>query len=188
MGNEVSSNKSPSKLETSEPPKHDQIPKGIVVVTKKPNDHSYSKEVQTITRLEECPTFEPLVPSLLSRSDGRPLSSELVHQLPHQGTLNTCVRLQNHFQLCAENAKTKQSGLCIVSKEIDRDAFRVMQKLTERQRLFARLTAHSQQVEDISSALDRVKQNLDQSALLFNELNSKLPEELRLQTTTSSAI
>ena len=64
---------------------------------------------------------------------------------------------------------------------MDRISLAVMQKLVERQHAFGKYAEHSRKVDEISSSLSRLQQNLDKALNLAGELNSLLPAEQQLE-------
>ncbi|XP_076817765.1 BLOC-1-related complex subunit 5-like [Clavelina lepadiformis] len=152
---------------------------GVVVVTSKKDK---SQEDQHIAQLSYCPTFRPLLESSLNIPESRPLTSELVGSFDQKSCLQLCVHLQNHLQECSETVKVKQFRLATQIKEVDRVASAVMQKLTERQRAFAKHAEHARKIDDISNSLKRLRINLSHTLDLANELNMLLPEDRRLIT------
>lgn len=178
MGNEAS-----SSLPQHEKKQQQQQHKvgQIVVVKEKPKNSGVSKEAETIARLEECPKFQPLVPNLLQRADARPLSTELVHPLSHNGTKRLLAHLHSHSSRAAANLHADQRRVCAEVKRLDQLAAAVMQRLVERQRNFAKLAHHSTHVDGLAQALDRVAANVRQAEQLAAQLNMLLPEQHRIQ-------
>nr|XP_002122836.1 BLOC-1-related complex subunit 5-like [Ciona intestinalis] len=168
MGNEQSTLPNKGNVSTnSEPEVVPNKNKGIVVVQNKKEEPKDQLE-ENLTKLGLCPKFQPLLPNSLTVPDSRPLTADLSGSLDVRACLKVCARLQDHLNQCA-------------TAEVDKVGVSVMLHLTERQRAFAKHAEHSRKVDDISTTLNRVRMNLEQTLLLVDDLNMKLPENLRLE-------
>ena len=70
------------------------------------------EQEETVSRLENCVKFEPLVPNLSSRADNRPHSAELVHKFSHEPAFKLSSNLKRHIQSCSKSVKQHQSAIC----------------------------------------------------------------------------
>ena len=57
----------------------------------------------------------------------------------------------------------------------------VLQRLIERQRTFAKYADQTKKVEEISKNLSSLQKHMDKAITLANELNSLLPNDLKLE-------
>ncbi|XP_078495945.1 BLOC-1-related complex subunit 5-like [Ciona intestinalis] len=181
MGNEQSTQPNKGNVPTNTEPQ--VVPtknKGIVVVQNKKEEPKDQLE-ENLTKLGLCPKFQPLLPNSLTVPDSRPLTAELSGSLDVRACLKVCARLQDHLNQCATAVSFDQQSLVTKIKEVDKVGVSVMLHLTERQRAFAKHAEHSRKVDDISTTLNRVRMNLEQTLLLVDDLNMKLPESLRLE-------
>uniref|UniRef100_H2ZJF3 BLOC-1-related complex subunit 5 n=1 Tax=Ciona savignyi TaxID=51511 RepID=H2ZJF3_CIOSA len=154
--------------------------KGIVVVQAK-SPEPIDQIEENVSKLGLCPKFLPLLPNSLAVPESRPITAELSGQLDVQSCIRACGRLQDHLNQCASAVSFDQKALETKIKEVDKVGVSVMQHMTERQRAFAKHAEHSRKVDDISTTLNRVRMNLEQTLSLVDELNMSLPEELRLE-------
>ena len=68
-----------------------------------------------------------------------------------------------------------------VLQEVDRVSGIVVQHVAERQRTFEKHAEQTKKVEEISKTLVTVQKHMDKTINLANELNSLLPENLKLE-------
>lgn len=154
---------------------------GIVVVgTKQDPALSDSYLDNYITRLDTCPTFEPIFQSQGGSGEGKPQANELVAHLDWKAALKVSKRIQEHLHTCAEAVSFDQNSLTAQIKQVDAQACQIMQKYTERQRAFAKYAEQVRKIE-ISASLKRVRMNLDSTFNLLDDLNKFLPEEERIE-------
>jgi len=181
MGNETSSLSKSKEIKSANTNTEVSQPAQIVVVKEKPLNFSKTEQQETVSRLENCVKFEPLVPNLSSRADNRPHSTELVHKFSHEPAFKLSLNLKRHIQSCSKSVKQHQSSICNQIKEVDKVGLFVTQKLVDRQRKFSQVAISSKQVDDISSSLERIETSLHKAFQLADQLNMILPEKDRIK-------
>nr|XP_039253905.1 BLOC-1-related complex subunit 5-like [Styela clava] len=184
MGNEQSASQTaPQSVKasqrTAESQRASTKTSGIVVVGTKEPELSGNYLDNYITRLDTCPSFQPIFQSQGS-GEGRPQQGELVGQLDWKAALKVSTRIQEHLHKCAEAVSSDQNSLASQIKQVDAQACQIMQKYTERQKAFAKYAEHMRKIDEISSSLKRVRMNLDTTFNLLDELNKYLPDEERI--------
>lgn len=83
-------------------------------------------------------------------------------------------------KFCCKKKAFKIGIYFLYKQEVDRVGVAVMQHLTERQRAHAKHAEHSRKLDDVSTALNRIRLHINQSLNIADELNMLLPEEQRL--------
>jgi len=181
MGNETSSISKSKDLKSANTNKEGPKTAQIVTVKEKPIHFSKTEEQETASRLGNCLKFEPLVPSLSSRADNRPLSNELIHKFSEEPAYRLSLNLQKHIQSSSKSVKLQQSSICNQIKEVDKVGLFVTQKLVDRQRKFSQIAIASKQVDDISLSLERIETSLQKAFQLADQLNMILPDKDRIK-------
>lgn len=176
MGNEQSTNSQSSNAVKQTQAK----PTGIVVVGTGQVSNDADLSDGYISRLNTCPTFEPIA-SLSTSFEINQKSSDLVVELDWKSALKASERLQEHLKACAEAVAFDQNSLTSQIKQLDQQSNQVLLKYTERQKAFAKHAEHTRKIEEISASLKRVRMRLDASFSMLEELNKYLPEEDQLK-------
>eukprot|EP00918_Siedleckia_nematoides_P042674 GHVU01093211.1.p1 GENE.GHVU01093211.1~~GHVU01093211.1.p1 ORF type:complete len:255 (+),score=30.04 GHVU01093211.1:62-826(+) len=160
---------------TTSTPKHD-----IVVVAegnKYPEDND--PELQ---KIENIPMFLPILRASLNLPNVS--DPEVLERLDARQILLLAQRYQEHLKQCAEAVAFDQNALCVRVKEVDFVLGTLYSSLTDRQKKFGKYAEQIQKVQEMSTALNRIKMNVEQTVSIMERLNSVLPPEEQLEPFT----
>lgn len=188
MGNEQSANKggltqsSSAGSEIGKAEAGQKKSSGIVVVgTGQDTSFEESDSDSYISRLNTCPTFQPIAGVGSSTLDVRPQQGDQIAELNWKAAVKASTRLQEHLRACAEAVSFDQNSLTAQIKQLDQQSNQVLLKYTERQKAYAKHAEHTRKLDEVSASLKRVRMRLDATFSMLDELNKFLPEEDRIK-------
>lgn len=155
-----------------------QRPHSIVVVKAAADPVTLEKDPDLV-RLQNVPMFLPIMRGTLSLPAAR--DPEVLERLDPSGTLNLCLRYQQHLGLCANAVAADQNQIISKVREIDFETQRLVTSLTERQKKFSKFAERLQKVRDVSNQLNKCHILLNQTLENIETLNNALPIDERLE-------
>lgn len=155
-----------------------QRPHSIVVVKAAADPVTLEKDPDLV-RLQNVPMFLPIMRGTLNLPAAR--DPEVLERLDPSGTLNLCLRYQQHLALCANSVAADQNQAIAKMREIDFETQRLVTSLTERQKKFSKFVEKLQKVRELSNQLNKCHVLLNQTLENIETLNNTLPIEERLE-------
>ncbi|KAJ1527464.1 hypothetical protein ONE63_007439 [Megalurothrips usitatus] len=155
-----------------------QRPHSIVVVKAAADPLSLERDPDLV-RLQNVPMFLPIMRGTLNLPAAR--DPEVLERLDPSGTLNLCLRYQQHLAICANSIAADQNQAISKIREIDFETQRLVSALTERQKKFSKFVERLQKVREISNQLNKCHILLNQTLENIETLNNALPLEERLE-------
>ncbi|XP_067951223.1 BLOC-1-related complex subunit 5-like [Watersipora subatra] len=127
--------------------------------------------------LRDIPEFKPLL------VEGVPQS---LPKMNTKSVLAICKTYQDHLQVCGESVATEQRQISAKMKEVDLAVKVMMDRLTERQKAYAKAAEQLKKTSDITQSLKKMRTHVMETEEMLRQLNEELPEYLRLQPYTFS--
>ncbi|XP_034247397.1 BLOC-1-related complex subunit 5 isoform X2 [Thrips palmi] len=155
-----------------------QRPHSIVVVKAAADPVTLEKDTDLV-RLQNVPMFLPIMRGTLNLPAAR--DPEVLERLDPSGTLNLCLRYQQHLALCANAVAADQNQIISKVREIDFETQKLVTSLTERQKKFSKFAEKLQKVRDVSNQLNKCHILLNQTLENIETLNNALPLDDRLE-------
>jgi len=159
----------------------------IVVHSGKTTKQETAEDDPNLQRLKQVPMCYPLLKGPASLSNDKSSKSrqappnDAVVRLKYKEALTMGVRYQEHLRRCADAVAFDQNSLCTRVKEIDFAVNTLMSMLTERQKKYAKLAEQVSKTSDILQSVRSIRSTVDGLIPLMNDINSELPQHLRLE-------
>jgi len=159
----------------------------IVVHSGKLVKEETAEDDPNLMRIREVPLCHPLLKGPASLSNEKSSKSrqapppDATVRLKYKEALTMGVRYQEHLRRCADAVAFDQNSLCTRVKEIDFAVNTLMAMLTERQKKYAKLAEQVSKTSDILQSVRSIRTTVDGLIPLMNDINSELPEHLRLE-------
>ncbi|XP_075231186.1 BLOC-1 related complex subunit 5 [Lycorma delicatula] len=151
----------------------------IVVVNKPTTPQDSSDKDADILKLQSVPMFLPIMRGTLNLTDVR--DPEVLERLDQSAVYKLCLRYQNHLNHCATVVADEQNVVCQKMREVDLETNRLVQVMTERQKIFTKYTEKLNKVHEITHQLNKCHLALNQTLELIETLNNTLPADERLE-------
>lgn len=158
----------------------------IVVHSGKVAKEETAEDDPNLLRMKQVPMCYPLLKGPASLSNEKSSKTrqapppDAVVRLKYKEALTMGVRYQEHLRRCADAVAFDQNSLCTRVKEIDFAVNQLMSMLSERQKKYAKLAEQVSKTSDILQSVRSVRSTIDGLVPLMNDINSGLPEHLRL--------
>lgn len=135
-----------------------------------------------LARLQEIPSFLPIMRASLSGSGGGAKDPDILERLDYRGLLSLCQRSENYLRKCAVAVSTEQAEINRGVRQVDQRMSQAVHSLSERQKSQTRSAEKIRtSLADTSKCLTRCHALLNENIEQLEALNNLLPAEERLE-------
>ena len=145
----------------------------LVTVNKDKSDSS--KADMDLVRLNEIPTFLPIMQS------GQSDRADIISRLDSGPLCNILQRYEDHLRTCATLVAAEQGNINKKIREVDSSLSSILSNLQDRQKKYDKHCEKLSGVRDVSRTLAKCHMLLNENIDMMDALNNSLPVDMRLE-------